>query len=86
MKCPLTGRTSVLFWSENSIWSRKTRWCDGRFLNGGGQPEGAIAVLQLPYTGTTAAKWLFHFRGPQRQVFVAGVEVKATSLDAGKCT
>jgi hypothetical protein len=23
-------------------------------------------------------KWLFSFRGPRRQVFVAGVEVKAT--------
>src|SRR5208282_1905092 len=30
------------------------------------------------YLGGTSAKWLFPLRGPLRQSFVAGVEVKAT--------
>jgi hypothetical protein len=29
------------------------------------------------------AKWLFPIRDPRRQVFVCGVEVKATSRDVG---
>jgi hypothetical protein len=29
------------------------------------------------------AEWLFPIRGPNRRVFVCGVKVKATPLDAG---
>jgi hypothetical protein len=43
-----------------------------------------IAVLQLLYTETTPLSGFFLNRGPQRQVFVAGVEVKATFDRIGK--
>ncbi len=44
------------------------------------------AVSQLPILEATTVKCLFSFRGPRRQAFVAGVEVKGTLLIASKGT
>jgi NodT family efflux transporter outer membrane factor (OMF) lipoprotein len=48
--------------------------------------DTTIQHLQLLYTEATALAWLFPFRGPRGQVFVRGVEVKATLRDTGKGT
>jgi hypothetical protein len=44
----------------------------------------AIAVLQLLYTGTMPQSGFFLNRGPQQEVFVVGVEVKAAFDRSGK--
>jgi hypothetical protein len=54
----------------------------GRVAGGG----GVAAVFPWLYTETAVVQWLSPFRGPHGQVFVRGVEVKATLRDSGKGT
>jgi len=48
--------------------------------------EPLTAVLQLLQGEASTPKWLFQHRGPRRQVFVDGVEVKATSCSTRNTT
>jgi hypothetical protein len=38
----------------------------------------------IAFDEAATAEWLFYYRGPRRQVFVAGVEEKATLHKAGR--
>ncbi len=49
-------------------------------------PEPRYSKIRVAIPGNNPIKWLFHFRGPRGQVFVRGVEVKATFKDFNKGT
>jgi hypothetical protein len=62
------------------------RWSWGTTIFMTIEKSGATADFELLCPETIDLKWFFSSRGPQRRVFVAGVEVKATRDDANKVT
>jgi hypothetical protein len=64
---------SVLFLANCQLEDRLPKWVNVRIND--------YSIFDSALYRNRDAEWIFPFRGPQRQVLVAGVEVKATLHD-----